>query len=134
MTKNWEPTDELVQDILEQLADGKSLRQICSSPDMPSRHTVMRWQDQNAEFATKCARAREWQADYMDDLVLETANACTPETAQADRVKISAYQWRASKLAPKKYGEKIEQTHSGPDGGPIKTDNTLTIKFVRPDA
>lgn len=44
----------------------------------------------------------------MDDLILETANASTPETAASDRVKISAYQWRASKLQPKKYGDKIE--------------------------
>jgi hypothetical protein len=62
----------------------------------------------NESFATKCARAREDQADYMDDLILEVANACTPETAQADRVRISAYQWRASKLKPKKYGDKLE--------------------------
>jgi len=27
------------------------------------------------------------------------------------RVVLSAYQWRAAKLAPKKYGEKIETTH-----------------------
>ena len=79
----------------------------------------MRWQDEDAEFDTKCARAREWQGDYMDDLILETANACTSETAQADRVKISAYQWRASKLAPKKYGEKVTQEMVGAGGGPI---------------
>jgi hypothetical protein len=41
------------------------------------------------------------QADLMDDLILETANACTPATAQADKVKIAAFQWRASKLMPK---------------------------------
>lgn len=55
----------------------------------------------------------------MDDLILKTAEACTPETAAADRVKISAYQWRASKLAPKKYGEKVQHAHEGADGGPI---------------
>jgi hypothetical protein len=50
-------------------------------------------------------RAREWQADYMDDLILDTANACTPESSSADKVKISAYQWRAAKLKPKFYGD-----------------------------
>lgn len=71
-------------------------------------------------FAAKCARAREAQADLMDERILEVADNCTPETAQADRVKISAYQWRASKLAPKKYGDKVVNEHSGPNGGPIQ--------------
>lgn len=133
MTKEWTLTDELVQKILDRLAEGESLRKICQDPDMPSRHTVMRWQDDNPDFATKCARAREWQADYMDDLVMETAQACTPETAVADRVKISAYQWRASKLAPKKYGDKLA-VGGDPDAPPIKTDNRIEIEFVKPKA
>ncbi len=66
-------------------------------------------------FAAKCARAREMQADYMDDLILDVAHACTPETANADRVKISAYQWRASKLAPKRYGDKVTNVVEGGD-------------------
>ncbi len=107
MPKAIDLTDDLIEIIVSRLCDGESLRQICADPGMPSRHTVMRWQESNPDFATKCARAREWQADYMDDLVMETAKACTPESAPADRVKISAYQWRASKLAPKKYGDKI---------------------------
>jgi hypothetical protein len=29
-------------------------------------------------------------------------------------------QWRAAKLAPKKYGEKIQAEHTGADGGPMQ--------------
>ena len=68
----------------------------------------MRWMAADPEFATNIARARDEQAELMDDMILETANACTNETFQADRVKISAYQWRAGKLKPKKYGDKSE--------------------------
>ena len=89
------------------------MRMICEADNMPHRATVIRWMAENADFATKCARAREFQSDVMDDLILDTANACTSETAQADKVKIAAYQWRASKLAPKKYGDKLELEHSG---------------------
>lgn len=106
-------SEDLADSICEQLASGQSLRQICDQPGMPHRITVIRWQESNEDFATKCARAREEQADYMDDLILEVANNCTPETAQADRVKISAYQWRASKLKPKKYGDKQQVEHTG---------------------
>lgn len=114
-------TDDLGDAICEALIDGKSLREICTPDDMPDRSTVMRWMAADPSFAAKCARAREMQADYMDDLIIETANACTSETAAADRVKISAYQWRASKLAPKRFGDKTTTEVVGPNGGPLQT-------------
>lgn len=95
------------------------MRRICEAEEMPNRSTVIRWMAADDEFASKCARAREMQADLMDDLILETADASTPETAASDRVKISAYQWRASKLQPKKYGDKLDvngsMTHEAGD-------------------
>jgi len=36
------------------------------------------------------------------------------------RLMIEARKWLASKLAPKKYGEKIAAEVSGPDSGPIQ--------------
>jgi len=106
-------TDELADAICERLMDGESLRQICAGPEMPDRSTILRWMADDEAFAAKCARARELQADLMDDKILEVADACTPESAAADRVKISAYQWRASKLKPKVYGDKQQLEVSG---------------------
>jgi hypothetical protein len=122
-------TEEIADTICERLMEGRSLRSICDDDDMPNRQTVVRWQVQHEDFAAKCARARELQADYMDDLILDAANACTVEDAPAARVKISAYQWRASKLAPKKYGDKVQTEVSGPDGGPVQA--TLNVSFVK---
>lgn len=109
--------------ICERIADGKSLRELCERGVshwiggemrlIPNRSTVARWLEANEDFATKYARAREMQADYMDDLILETANNCTHLTAAADRVRIDAYKWRASKLKPKVYGDKLDLNHSG---------------------
>jgi membrane protein implicated in regulation of membrane protease activity len=39
------------------------------------------------------------------------------EHIQRSRVRIDARKWKASKLAPKKYGEKIQ--HAGHDGGAL---------------
>jgi hypothetical protein len=99
--------------ICDRIADGESLRQICRDAAMPDRRTVLRWLGLHDDFAAKYARAREAQGDHMDDLILATAEYCTPETAAADRVKIAAYQWRAAKLRPKVYGDKITQEHTG---------------------
>jgi hypothetical protein len=119
-------TDELADMICDRLMDGRSLRQICTDADMPHRLTIIRWTGENEAFATKCARARAMQADLMDDMILDVANACTNDTALADRVKISAYQWRASKLAPKTYGDKLQHANAAGDGNA-----EITLKTYR---
>lgn len=113
MSRQTDYTEELAEQICDQLASGMSMVKICEAEGMPNRSTVLRWMAANDTFATRCAHARELQADLMDDMILDTANACTAETAAADRVKISAYQWRASKLLPKKYGDKLDHNVSG---------------------
>ncbi|MCB1471119.1 MAG: hypothetical protein KDK08_29030 [Rhizobiaceae bacterium] len=114
-------SDEIAERIFVGLIEGKSLIKICRQKGMPNRATVLRWLEGRPDFATRYAHAREAQADYMDDLILDVANASTAETAAADRVKIGAYQWRASKLKPKKYGDGQEHRHTGANGGPIQT-------------
>lgn len=106
--------------ICQRLTEGESLRKICADEAMPDRSTVLRWLESHEDFAAIHARARESQADYMDDLILDTANASTPESSPADRVKIGAYQWRAERLKPKKYGPRLTAELTGPDGGPIR--------------
>lgn len=106
-------SDRLVDDICLRIANGESLRSICQAETYPDRATVLRWLWEKPDFATKYAHAREAQADFMDDKILETADRCTSETAAADRVKIAAYQWRASKLKPKVYGDKVGLEASG---------------------
>ena len=117
------PSDygEAIADVIcDRIADGESLRRICQDDGMPHRNTVLRWLIEHDDFAAKYARAREFQADHMDDLIQETAEQCTPDDAQAARVKILAYQWRASKLKPKTYGEKTTTEHTGPGGGAVR--------------
>ena len=120
-----------MEQIVGRICEGESLRQICRDPEMPSRATVMRWQNENPEFEARCARAREWQADYMDDKILEAAENCTNENAQAARVKISAYQWRASKLAPKRYGDRVDLKHSGDAENPVAVVHKIERQIVR---
>jgi predicted methyltransferase len=112
-------SEKIVERILSGLIEGQSLVKICEAEDMPNRRTVLRWMEDNEEFATKCARARVLQADLMDDKIIDLIESVTPESAPADRIKLAALQWRAAKLLPKKYGEKVTTEHTGPDGGPV---------------
>ena len=106
---------ELADHICSLIMDGESMIAICKRPGMPDRGTVIRWLETLPDFATKHAHARAWQAEHMDDLILDTAKRSKAETAAADRVKIAAYQWRAAKLKPKVYGDKadVNVNHQG---------------------
>ncbi len=116
----YELTDDLVNKIVDGIMDGKSVRQICAAEDMPDNRTVQRWIASNAEFAAKCARARELQADNIFEDMQEVADYGNPDDVQRAKLRVSTMQWRASKLAPKKYGEKIQAEHTGADGGPMQ--------------
>jgi hypothetical protein len=107
-------TDEIAERICELIAEGNSLVEICKREDMPHRATVLRWMEKDAVFAARCGRARAEQADFVHDEMAgieekTLAGLIPPDVA---RVVISSKQWRAAKLAPKKYGEKttIEST------------------------
>jgi hypothetical protein len=123
-------TQAIADEICESIIEGKSLRGICAGDAMPNRSTVLRWLDENEDFAAKYARAREFQGDYMDDLILEAAEATDSENAPAQRVRIDAYKWRASKLKPKRYGDKT-LVGSDPDN-PLPAG--FQVLFEKPDA
>lgn len=99
-------SQELADSICERLADGESLRSICSADDMPAKTTVFRWLGANQEFRDQYARAREEQAESLADEITEIAD--TADDAQIARLRIDARKWVASKLKPKRYGDRLE--------------------------
>jgi hypothetical protein len=101
-------TPQIKARICLEIAEGKSLRNICLADDMPALETVRVWLALDAEFSVQYARAREEQADYYADEIIEIAD--TAEDANLARLRIDARKWKASKLRPKKYGEKLDLT------------------------
>jgi hypothetical protein len=119
--------------ICVKLADGMSLREICRDDAMPDKSTVLRWlaSPDHADFRDQYARAREAQADHMADEILEIADDGTNdwmerqhgdddpvevpnhEHINRSRLRVDARKWLMAKMAPKKYGEKLELAHSG---------------------
>lgn len=84
---------------------------------MPHIDTVRGWLGARDGFSAQYARAREEQADGFADEIIEIAD--TTDDPQKAKLQIDARKWKASKLAPKKYGDKQQLEHSGPNGGPI---------------
>lgn len=62
----------------------------------------------------------------MDELVLDTARDVVAGKVDphAGKVAISAYQWRASKLKPKVYGDATMLKHADADGNSLKVEVT----------
>lgn len=106
MTIKW--TDELVTDICDHIATGKSMIEIGSLQGYPSSDSMYRQMARDEDFAAAIARAREAQQDHEADACVRMADMATVEDHQVVKLRIWARQWRASKLAPKKYGDKLE--------------------------
>lgn len=93
--------------IIEELSNGVALTQICKNPEMPSFSTFQKWILRDNELFKQYARARQLQADYYADETVEIADT-DPNIARA-RNRMDARRWHASKLAPRKYGDRISQ-------------------------
>lgn len=105
----WTP--EVEAEILNRIMSGDALCFICGDDRddfLPSETTAYKYLAQNAEFAERYARAREVQAHREADEIREIADAATVEDYNVARLRIDARKWRASKLAPKKYGDKLD--------------------------
>lgn len=137
-----EYNDVIADAICDQLIIGRSLLQITADPDFPGESTVYQWLNKFPNFAEKYARARELQADHYSAEIITLAD--TPvearkvtikpdgseeivigDAVERTRLQIDARKWYASKLAPKKYGDRVHQEHTGADNGPIQVISSI---------
>jgi hypothetical protein len=101
---------------------------------MPSRETIMRWEESDKNFATSvaCARAAKYEDDIeeleeINEAVKTGALGASEATVVSNNLK-----WVASRLLPKKYGDKIGIGQAeGLDAQ--KHDVSLLVKFVGAD-
>ena len=118
---------------MEKVSDRFARRQIC--PIRPRFSGGYR-PNNTRIFAANGIRAREAQADSLvDDILLIADDARNDwmkrngenatgyqengEVLRRSALRIDARKWLAGKMAPKKYGDKQQVEHSGPDGGPV---------------
>jgi hypothetical protein len=134
MAETGRPTDyneALADAICEELENSpRGLDHICKAhPDWPTGRTVRRWLKQIPAFRPKYALAKENQADFCTDEMLEIAyddrkdwkvivddegnekTVFVAESCNRSRLKIDTLKWHASKLAPKKYGDAHKTEH-----------------------
>lgn len=116
-------TLEIAEEILSRLATGESLRSICRTPGMPTEAVVRGWVvDDRDGFAAPYARARDLGLDAMADEMLDISDEAVGSTESGatdsgavnrNRLRVDARKWYLSKLAPRRYGDKLDVTHGG---------------------
>jgi hypothetical protein len=146
-------TTEIADAICTRIMDGESLRSVCRDPAMPAISTVMMWVLNEKEFAGKYELARKVQAEvWFEDIVdiaatpligEKTTSSGTGDKAKTEVVKgdnversrlmVHSKQWALGRMNPKKFGDKLQQEHSGPDGGPIQVNDVSLTDAERAD-
>lgn len=120
-------TKELADQICNLIANSEyGLRRVAKEVGVVPE-TIRTWLIQYPEFLAQYARAKEEQADFLADQIIEIADDSLNDTQvgedgkpvlnydhiQRSRLRVDARKWKASKLAPKKYGERVDLTTNG---------------------
>lgn len=128
------PTDKIVREILDYIESGMSLTEVVHDRgDMPSVSTWYLWMREDDELVEKYARAKQIQCEAMAYDILrlsnkpligqrkvtrETKDGTFVEITEGDatdrtRLMIEARRWYLEKIAPKKFGTKVDVNHTG---------------------
>lgn len=105
--------------ILEAMHNGKSLRQSCKAlVGGPAPSTFCLWVTQDTELSEQYDKAREALIDRLADELFEISDAEPPKNPTTgafdsaavahQRLRVDTRKWALSKLAPKKYGDRVE--------------------------
>ena len=131
MAKQKPPTKEQIDKILHLISTtDMGTASICKDVGCdPAGFSVLKRTDD--DLANRYARAKEDQADYLADQILQIADD-DERGSDHKRLAIDARKWLAGKLRPKAYSDKVINEHTGPDGGPIEQQITH-IEFCGPD-
>lgn len=103
--------------ILDWLLTGESLRAYCRQDGAPSIFTVLRWISDDKDFEQQYTRAREMAqevaADALEDIGEEAVRAETAVEVAGLRLKADIVKWKMARMAPKRYGDKVQTELSG---------------------
>ena len=116
--------------VIEALADGKTMTAIAQEIGV-SIGVLSAWLSIGDERSARAREARSYAARIWDERA-EDAIAEAKEPFELARAKELAhhYRWRASKIAPREYGDKVQAELTGAGGGAIAVQSTVT--FVQP--
>ena len=115
-------TQDIANEICKRMATGETMRKIILDDHMPVSSAIYRWLETNPAFKEQYTQARAMQADYYAEMIIDESFGS--HDAAIGRLRMDALKWAASKIAPKKYGDKVEVEQTG--------NNALAVSFSIP--
>lgn len=128
MAYSKEAKENIFNTVFELIEGGKSLRFALKETNISSS-TFFIWIEEDEEKSKRYERATDLRADILFDEIIDIAynteegvttkvtdrgvEVTTGDMLGHRRLKIDALKWSLSKLNPKKYGDKVQQEHSG---------------------
>jgi hypothetical protein len=126
--------DQVIDAVLNEIAGGKSLVKVCEMDGMPNRTAFLRKVASDSKIQALYAEAMSARADKYAEETIDIADDGRNDTYEDDngntrtdmdvvsrsKLRVAARQWYAAKIAPKKYGDKVTQELTGPNGGPVE--------------
>jgi hypothetical protein len=118
--------EDVIEETLARLAEGESLKSICSEAHMPSRALIYKWAAEDPRFSGIFARAQESQSHALLDDCLQIVDnidlsdkdpAAASAIVNLAKLQVDTRLRIIGKANPGRYGDKIQ--HVGANGGPI---------------
>ena len=119
-----------IEAVCERLANGVTMTAIAEEIGV-TIGKLSQWISSDEEHSARAREARIHAARIWDEKALSVIEqALDPFELQRAKELAHHYRWRASKTAPREYGDKVQTELTGPGGGAIAVQSTVT--FVQP--
>lgn len=143
MTYSENEKQAIFEDILDEIIDGRAIRNILKDKGMPRALSFFQWLKSNKEWQEQYSYACELRQELLFEKMLEIAE--NPEQGeeitmdhngtkivqkdmiQHRNLKVNTLKWQLAKLNPKKYGDKVDLTT---DGEKLPSDQKVTWNFI----
>lgn len=111
-------TPELTLAICKRIAEGESVRSIALDNEMPDASTIHRWvindeQDFRKQYEEAKTIGLEVRAEEIENI------AETMKDIQRAKLVVDTKKWNMSKVAPKRFGDKLDMTSGGDKVQPL---------------
>ena len=110
-------TPELLEAIARDIANGATMKQVCNQPGRPEKSTVWHWMQHDPDFRAAMDEAIRQRTELFAEEAVSLTDE-EPPVGHLDgkvdsgwvawrKMQVASRQWAASKLLPKKYGDKL---------------------------
>ena len=117
-------TKAIADQICEKVENGTPLSRVCKMEGFPSPSVVYYWLRKIPEFEQQYGLAKRNQLELMAEEILEIADDSAGDKGNSAnvnraRLMVDARKFILERLMPEKFGNKMRNEISGPNGGPV---------------